>query len=330
MTVVQFIAFKETVRPLSLALLSIVLWLSACTEPPENVVRIGLHIWPGYETLILARDKDMLADANIKLIELPTASESIRAFQNRAIDGALLTVDEVLRLADRGHDPVIILVMDFSNGADAVLAQPRINNLTSLKGKSIAVEPNAQGAYLLARALDSANLSVADVRIVSMPIAETVKAYREGQVDAVVTYEPYRTQILEMGAQLLFDSSQMPGEITDVLVVRKKVIETSPKALQRLINAQFSALDYLAKHSDEAVDLMARRENITPAEFRNALTRLELPDRMTNQLLLSSSDTTIPDTIRRLVNLMREQKMLKSDLSRREFRDDRFVRDQQS
>ena len=321
------LASTGMLRPLTIVLLITVLWLSACTEPPEDVVRIGIHVWPGYDTLILARDKNLLADANVRLIELPSASESIRAFQNRTVDGALLTVDEVLRLADHGHDPVIILVMDFSNGADAVLAQPQIDSLAALKGKTIGVEPNALGAYVLARALDTANLSSSDVTLVSMPIAETTAAFTDRQVDAVVTYEPHRTHILDAGAKLLFDSTQMPGEIMDVLVVHREVIERSPKALQRLVDAQFSALEYLAKQSDEAVTLMANRENITPAELRASLTRLELPDRQGNQQLLSVKDTTLPDTIRRLITLMREQKMLDSDLSEREFRNDRFVRD---
>lgn len=315
------------IRPLTVVLFIAVLWLSACTEPPEKKVRIGIHVWPGYDTLILARDKDLLADSNVRLIELPSASESIRAFQNRTVDGALLTVDEVLRLADHGHDPVIILVMDFSNGADAILAQPQIGTLAALKGKTIGVEPNALGAYLLARALDTASLSASDVTLVSMPIAETTAAMTDRQVDAVVTYEPHLTQILDAGATLLFDSTQMPGEITDVLVVHKEVIEKSPKALQRLVDAQFNALEYLEKKSDDAVSLMAKRENITPAELRAALTRLDLPDRQSNQRLLSAKDNTLPDTIRRLVTLMREQEMLNGDLSAREFRDDRFVRD---
>lgn len=321
------LASAGTLKPLTVVLLTAVLWLSACTDPPEDVVRIGIHVWPGYDTLILARDKNLLTGANVRLIELPSASESIRAFQNHTVDGALLTVDEVLRLADNGHDPVIILVMDFSNGADAVLAQPQIDSLAALKGKKIGVEPNALGAYVLARALDTADLSASDVTLVSMPIAETAAAFANREVDAVVTYEPHRTQILDAGAQLLFDSTQMPGEITEVLVVHREVIERSPKALQRLVDAQFKALEYLAKESDEAVVSMAKRENITPAELRASLTRLELPDRQGNQQLLSVKDTTLPDTVRRLVTLMREQKMLNNDLSEREFRTDLFVRD---
>lgn len=319
-------ASKNTVNVLALFVASVFLWLSACSEPPEDAVRIGIHVWPGYDTLILARDKNMLADSNVRLIEVPSASESIRAFQNRTVDGALLTVDEVLRLADQGHDPVIILVMDFSNGADALLAQPYIHALTDLKGKSIGIEPNALGSYVLARALESVKLSAADVTIVSMPIAETVKAYTDGRVDAVVTYEPHLTQIQSAGATLLFDSTQMPGEITDVLVVRKEVIENSPRTLQRLVDAQFKALNYLQQEPDEAVAAMAKRENITPAELRVSLTRLEFPDQKSNQQLLSAADNTLPNTINRLVALMREQNLLANDVSRYEFRDDRFVR----
>ena len=305
---------------------SLIIILAGCSEYSEDPLRIGIHVWPGYDTLILAREKGYIGDPNVKLIELPSASESIRAMQNHTIDGALLTIDEVLRLAENGHEPRIILIMDFSNGADAVLGRPEISELADLKGKSIGVEPNALGAYMLARALAAANLKPADVKLVSMPISEMELAYQDGRVDAVVTYEPHRTRIMEKGARILFDSTRIPGEITDVLVVRKDVIDRSPKAIQSLVDAQFEALKYLSQHPKKAAAIMAPRENVTSAQFLDSLQRLVLPDRATNQKLLSSSDQTIPQTIRGLVAVMRSNKILKSDPSGLEYRDDRFVR----
>ena len=226
-------------------ILAVSLAMGACRGATEPEVRVGTHIWPGYETLFLAREKGVFKDAAIRLLELPAASESIRAFENGSVDAALLTADEVLRLAERKLEPRIILVMDFSHGGDAILARPEIRDLRELKGRSVGVEANALGAYVLSRALDSVGMKPSELRIVSLLTAETEAAYRSGRVDAVVTFEPHRTRVMAAGAHVLFDSSQIPSEIADVMVVRKEFMEKAPKGLAQLVAGHFRALGRL-------------------------------------------------------------------------------------
>jgi len=300
--------------------------LCACGRQAEPEISIGIHIWPGYDTIIVARDQGLFKNSGVRLVETPSATESIRAFRNGTIDGAFLTVDEVLRLADNGHDPVVILIMDFSNGADAVLGQPEISKLADLKGKRVGLEPNALGAYMLARTLAHANLALSDVTMVSMPIAETEFAYLEKKVDAVVTYEPQLTRVKNAGANLLFDSTKMPGEITDVLVVNKSAIERSPIALQHLVDTQFEILSQLSTAPDAALSIMAAREQVSTEELRKALAGLTLPDREENQTWLLPNDRRLLDSIGRLATVMRQYKMLSPSFSERDYRDDRFVK----
>ncbi len=302
------------------------LLLSACGEQAEPELRIGIHVWPGYDTLIVARDLGYLTNSGVRLIETPSATESIRAFQNETVDGAFLTLDEVLRLSEREHEPVIVLITDFSNGADAVLGQPGISDLGELKGKTVGLEPNALGAYMLARALAEANLKPHDVITVAMPIVETEAAFLDKRVDAVVTFEPHLTRIQNAGGTLLFDSTKIPGEITDVLVVRKNVVQHSPRALQRLIDSHFEILSLLSDGSEQAISIMADRENVSPVELQEILAGLTMPVRKDNQALLSKSDSRLPDTITRLATVMKEHKMLSPSFTVLDYRDDRFVK----
>ena len=302
------------------------LLLIACGEPTEPEVRIGIHVWPGYDTLIVARDLGNLANSGVRLIETPSATESIRAFQNETVDGAFLTLDEVLRLSERGHEPVIVLITDFSNGADAVLGQPGISDLGDLKGKTVGLEPNALGAYMLARALAQANLEPHDVTTVSMPIVESEAAFLDKRVDAVVTFEPHLTRIRKAGGTLLFDSTKIPGEITDVLVVRKSVVQHSPRALQRLIDSHFKILSQLSDGSEQVISIMAKRENVSPDELRELLSGLTMPGRKNNQAWLSKTDSRLPNTISRLATVMQEHKLLSPSFTAQDFRDDRFVK----
>lgn len=316
-------AYPVNARCIIISILCVL--LMACGEKTEPQVRIGIHVWPGYDSLIVARELGYLADSGVKLIETPSASESIRAFQNKTVDGAFLTIDEALRLSDHGHDPAIILITDFSNGADALLGQPGISEIAELKGKTIGIEPNAVGAYVLARALAQANLAPRDVSTISMPIIETEKAFLDKRVDAVVTYEPHLTRIKNAGGTSLFDSSQIPGEITDVLVVRNNIIETSPKALQHLVDSHFKVLALISEGNEQALSLIAQREKVSVAELQSLLGGLTMPDKQNNSENLSSQNTRLPEAISRLATVMKEHKMLSPTFKETELRDDRFV-----
>lgn len=317
---------SSLVGPIRWALIALI-YLSAlgCADKTEPPVRVGIHLWPGYDTLIVARDQGYLDNSGVQLIETPSATESIRAFQNESIDGAFLTLDEVLRLAERGHDPIIILITDFSHGADGLIAQPNIKSLENLKGKTVGVESNALGAYVLARALSKAGLKSSDVTPVPMHIIETEKAFLDKRVDAVVTYEPHLTRIKNAGGNLLFDSTEIPDEITDVLVVRKRVIQQSPKALQRLVNSHFNVRSQLLDGTESVVSMIAEREKVSVQELNDLLAGLSLPSQQDNQAILSSSDTRVTRTVSKLAAVMKEQNLLMPAFTEQDYRDDRFV-----
>jgi len=79
----------------------------------------------------------------VQLVEYPSASEVLRAFRNQAIDGMVISMDELFGLVAEGLQPRVILVVDVSHGADAVVARPGVLSMKDLKGKRVAVESGA-------------------------------------------------------------------------------------------------------------------------------------------------------------------------------------------
>jgi NitT/TauT family transport system substrate-binding protein len=59
-----------------------------CSEPPEEKLRIGSVVWPGYEPLYLARDLGNFDETNIRLVELSSAAQVVRAYRNGVIEVA--------------------------------------------------------------------------------------------------------------------------------------------------------------------------------------------------------------------------------------------------
>lgn len=297
-----------------LACVALLLPLVGCVREPESALRIGTNVWIGSEPLYLARELGHLKPEVVQLVEYPSASEVLRAFRNQAIDGMVISLDELFGLAVDGMQPRIILVVDVSHGADAVVGRTGMRTMKDLKGKPVAVESGALGAFVLSRALALNGMQASDVRVVHLESNEQPGAFAKGQVDGAVTFDPYRTQLLRAGATTLFDSTQIPGEIVDLVAVRASVLEKQPKAIQTLLAGWFSAIDYLKREPKDAAHRMGIRQQTTGEQFLEALKGLHIPSREENLRMIGGASPELAVSGRRLMALMQEAKLLRAPL----------------
>jgi NitT/TauT family transport system substrate-binding protein len=288
--------------------------LSGCMRETQPPLRIGTNVWIGAEPLYLARDLAYWDREAVQLVEYPSASEVFRAFRNQAIDGMVISLDELFVLAADGLQPKIVVVADVSNGADVVVGRSGMRAMQDLRGKRVAVESGALGAFVLSRALALNRMQASDVSIVHLESNEHPAAFEQGQVDGAVTFDPYRTQLLAAGAHTLFDSSQIPGEIVDLLAVRASALEKNPRAVQTLLTGWFKALDYLEREPTDAAARMAVREQITGEQFQQALKGLHIPSRADNLKMLAGATPGLVVSGHQLMTLMVEAKLLHSTL----------------
>ncbi len=288
------------------------LGLNGCTDEPTPVLRVGADVWPGYEPLYLARDLDYFRGAPIHPVEFTSATQVIRAYQNEAIDAVCLTLDEALLLASQGADFRIVLAADFSNGADVIIGASGIQTMKDLQGRRVGVEDTALGAFFLTRALQESGMQTGDVRVVPMQVQDHEQAFLKGDVDAVVTFEPVRGKLLARGAHILFDSSRIPSEIVDVVLVRADYLQHHPQVVADLVRGWQQAQDYMTRTPDDALVRMARREGVTVAEMRTALHGVHLPSREENRELLSGRAPALQPALQRLAKFMLQAKLLQS------------------
>ena len=278
--------------------------LSACVREPSQPLRVGTNIWPGYEPLYLAAELGYYKDTPIRLIQYPSSTEVMRAFQSGLLEVAALTVDEVLMVKDRGFDPQIVVVTDFSNGADVILGRSGTRTLHDLKGKKIGVESTALGAFFLTRALEKEGIPIDTITPVPLELSDHEEAFMKGKVDGLVTFPPVSSNLKDKGAVLLFDSSRIPGEIVDVLVVRKSEMEKHAECLEALRNGWFRAVEYLKSNPDDAAKKAAPREKFTPQQFLDSLKGIHIPDREEYSAMADGRDVSLRDSMERLNRMM--------------------------
>jgi len=269
----RFLA-ASALAPLALA--------AGCSGQPP-LTRIGGMLWIGSEPLFLARELGLYDANTLRLVEMPSNTANLMSLATGDVEAATLTLDECLLAREGGLDVRAILVFDDSAGADAIMSRPGIERLEDLRGKRIGVDETAAGALMLAKSLEAAGLTLRDIVMLRITGDRQLRAYLAGEVDALVSWEPFATQLQAEGARRLYDSSHFPGLIVDTLVARTDALERSPDSFRQLLAGYFRALDYLHAAPDDAFRRMAPRLGVSPDEVRAALAGIRFMDLAANR-----------------------------------------------
>lgn len=284
-------------------------------EKKQKELKIAAHAFIGYEPLYLGLKTGVFDSELIKPLQTRSATQSIRAYRNGLVDAVALTLDEVLlqqSMSQReGSSLKILLVADISYGADAVIARKNIRKFKDLKGKRVGLENTALGGFFLARALAEHDMKVSDVELVSSEIHHQRELFLSGKIDALVTFQPVKQQLLESGsARVVFDSSQIYGEIIDVIAVRETYLEENPEMIKSFIEKWFVAVEILENADENIIEYIARRENLEKKEVGILLDEIVLPDTEQNRNMFKSG--TLHETITELSGFMVRKNLIKA------------------
>ena len=280
-------------------LFAVALWLPR--GPHEEPLRVAVGIWPGAESLLLARQRGLLPEDRFQLVELSWASAAYRAFDNGVVDAAVLSLDGVLRLLESGEALRVIYVMDVSEGADAVLAREGTTSVADLRGKRVGVDVRGSGMRLLSKTLASAAIELSDVDIVPLLDPEMEQTFLQGDLNAVVVSEPWMTKVLAKRARALADSNSISPPIYRVLVVTERALRERKTDLVTLVRAHLAMVPVLrAGVSGKDMDAILRREGLARDEFAKALERVRHLDVVENRSMLGKGGNGIAAAIAEL------------------------------
>lgn len=263
-----------------------VVGLAGCSR--SESLAFGIHPWIGYEPLYLARDFGWLP-ASVVLSSGSSSRDSMAGLLSGQLQGAALTLDETIRVWSEGTELVVVAVADVSAGADALITRSSLNELAELRGKRVAVDVNGVSGIMLLKILELAGLAWSDILVVDLPVSQHAEVWSRGEVDAAVSYEPTATKLVREGGVRLFDSSDIPETIFDLLVVTRNTAEQNPGAVRDLVMAHFRGLRHLVRSMHDAVYRVADHQGIAPEDVQSALATVMLPDLVANQRYLSRS-----------------------------------------
>ena len=189
----------------------------------------------------------------IDVVQINDYVESINQYTAGGYDGCAMTNMDALSIPAAGSvDTTALIIGDFSNGNDGIVLKDK-PALADIKGQKVNLVELSVSHYLLARGLDSVGLTEKDITVVNTSDADMVAAYGTVDVTAVVTWNPLLSEIDAMpGAESVFNSSQIPGEIIDIMMVNTKTLADNPDFGKALVGAWYEMMALMSKDDDAA------------------------------------------------------------------------------
>jgi NitT/TauT family transport system substrate-binding protein len=215
----------------------------ACNRPAQAApLRVAFNLWPGYFPMVLAQERGYFADQGVE-VELDVLGGTIMSdFRAGRYDGLALTIGNAITTAP--ETPIrLVLALDDSMGADAVVAEPGIERIADLQGQSVGATLGGFGELFLEQMLESANLNRDAVTLVESDPSTVLDEMAEGLIQAGHTWEPHVSRAVAQGKQVLFTSAETPGLITDVLFFKESVLRDRPEAVRGFVRACLQAID---------------------------------------------------------------------------------------
>jgi NitT/TauT family transport system substrate-binding protein len=269
----------------SLVAVLVVVMLAVTALPQLVLARdkftLAISIYAGWMPWYYAKDHGIIKKwaerykIAIEVVEMDYIP-SIEAYVAGKVDAGVMTNMEALDMPARaGVDTTVLIVGDYSNGNDALLVRG-IADVQGLKGTEVSLVELSVSHYLLARALEMHDIKESELKVVNTSDSDIAPAFIANKSQkAVVTWNPMVMSIEQTpGVSKIFDSSKIPGEILDLLVVNTKVLNEEPRFAEALVGAWYEVMSLMSQRgpeADKALTDMAKRSNASLNEYKAQL-----------------------------------------------------------
>ncbi|MFQ5784133.1 MAG: ABC transporter substrate-binding protein [Alphaproteobacteria bacterium] len=273
-------------RKLIIAILGAFVGLAALSAQTTPVKAAGpdhldcaYPFWVGFAPLHLANELGYFKEQGLTVKEIidDDRSNALAAMARGDIDCYFRSVGEY---QGRPRTPetqgIIIGTIDVSDGGDGVVTDASVKSICDLKGKTVASEPNLPSTLIIQMALKKqCGLSIDQVNLMDIASSDAVGVFSDPNVMAVGAYEPVLTKTVEVhkdrGAYIIVSSKDYPNLITDTIIARTDNLKSQPEKYVKLLRGIYKAVDYFRKNPDKAIPIMAKRFDLSPAEFKEVL-----------------------------------------------------------
>ncbi|MFP1679676.1 putative urea ABC transporter substrate-binding protein [Alloalcanivorax sp. C16-2] len=196
---------------------------------------------------------------DLEAVQMNDYIEAITQFSLGQFDAVIaMSLDALTIPAASGVDTTVIMPLSTSNGSDGIVVRGKGKTVADLEGLPINLVELSGSHYMLVRALDSVGLEEKDVTVVNTSDADISSVFEAADTQAVATWKPQLSEILAQypDTSLVFDSSDIHGELLDVMIARSDALADNPDLGRAIAGAWFEAAALLQADHPRHGDFM--------------------------------------------------------------------------
>ncbi len=268
-----------------------VLFVATLPARAEPTFKVAWSIYTGYMPWLYAQNAGILQKwakkygINIELVQVNDYVESINQYTGGKVDAVTATTMDALTIpAVGGVDTTIPILGDYSNGNDGIVLKGANKTFADLKGKKINLVQFSVSHYMLARAFEAHGMNIGDAKLQNVSDADFVSAFMTPDVDAVVAWNPAFIELKKLpNVSVVYQSTEMPGELVDALLVNTKTLKEHPELGKALTGAWFETLAVIKANDAKSAEARKLMADLSGTSVESLNSQIE-----TNGILLRS------------------------------------------
>jgi NitT/TauT family transport system substrate-binding protein len=229
-------------------------------------LRLGLFPNLTHATALVGVKKGFFADALGPKVTIEThtfnaGGDAVTAILSGAIDATFVGPNPTTNAFSKSHGQAIKVIAGATSGGALLVVKPTITSVAGLRGAKIA-DPQLGGTqdvalrwYLKSQGFNSDTSGGGDVHVLPQDNAQTLTAFKQGQIDGAWLPEPWASRlIVEGGGRILVDERDLWPQgrfVTTNLIVSTTFLKAHPKRVKALLEGLYSASTYLNSNPDE-------------------------------------------------------------------------------
>ncbi len=233
---------------------------------------VAVQPWIGFQGHYIAQAQDLFTPEGISVEEelFQVATDTNTALAAGRVDLAWIGGPDLLTLVSQAPSLKIIMVSDYSDGADGVIGRG-IASPEDMRGKRVAREDAPYAIIFLGEYLKQGGLTEDDVEVLPLSASDAVAAIAAGQVDAATTYEPWLSAATADGETEILFTTKDTNVVPIVLATRAEVIESRREDILAYLRAIDAALEFAAANPEAAAEISAQNLGVAPDEIPEQL-----------------------------------------------------------
>ena len=226
----------------------------------------------GHLPMFVGVDKGLFKQhgVDVRLKVVNTGTDMVNAMQKREVQIGDMSVTTFIKARHRG-DPLKVIAIIMNDATTRSFDEPlaivarkgsgiRPGMLEDLRGRRVGLAREQTSDEFFKMALNRRGMKYTDVTIENiMAPPALVPALAEGKVDAIVSWEPFNTMVLERVPES-YVVLRGGGHLSYIMIAtaHEPTIQTSPQVVRNFITGLAAASQYTRQHREEAVEIFSK------------------------------------------------------------------------